>query len=232
MSDHPNQPGGNAAHRHGPASGHGHAPWRLQPAGVGLLVVDMQNGYVHPRGDIGRRGQGEALQAVVPAVGRLIDMAHAAGIDAYLSRQEHLPDDATRRHRRLDSHHHGAGRSHSPCLRGTWDAEIEVSLADRILPSDYVFTKHRASAFYDTSLESMLRMRAINLLIVCGVTTNYCVDSSVRDAYARDLEVVLVSNACAALDADLHEATLRNTALLHGRVVTLEELAAALRQDG
>ncbi len=217
--------------QHSHHDGHGHAPWRLDPGGVGLLVVDMQNGYVHPHGDIGRRGQGAPLQAVVPAVGRLIDLAHAAGIDAYLSRQEHLPDDATRRHRRLESHHHGAGRSHSPCLRGTWDAQIEASLADRILPSDYVFTKHRASTFYDTSLESMLRMRAINLLIVCGVTTNYCVDSSVRDAYARDMEVVLVGNACAALDRDLHEATLRNTALLHGRVVTLEELAVALRRD-
>ena len=217
-------------HRH--HAGHGHAPWRLDPAGVGLLVVDMQNGYVHPRGDIGRRGQGAPLQAVVPAVGRLIDAAYAAGIDAYFSRQEHLPDDATRRHRRLESHHHGAGRSHSPCLRGTWDAEIEASLADRIRASDYVFTKHRASAFYDTSLEAMLRMRAIDLLIVCGVTTNYCVDSSVRDAYARDLEVVLVGDACAALDADLHEATLRNTAVLHGKVATLDELVAALAPAG
>jgi ureidoacrylate peracid hydrolase len=218
---------------HGHGHGHGHGPskgegWRLDAAGVGLLVVDVQNGYVHPLGDIGRRGQGAPLQAVVPAVGRLIDLAHAAGIDAYLSRQEHLPDDATRRHRRLPSHHHGEGRSHSPCLRGTWDAELESSVAGRLRPSDYVFTKHRASAFYDTALAAMLRMRAIDLLIVCGVTTNYCVDSSVRDAYARDLEVVLVSDACAALDEDLHEATLRNTAALHGRVATIDEVAAAL----
>ena len=92
----------------------------------------------------------------------------------------------------------------------------------------YVFAKHRASAFYDTTLEAILRMRAIDLLLVCGVTTNYCVDSSVRDAYARDLEVVLVADACAALDEDLHRATLRNTAALHGRVATIDEVAAAL----
>jgi ureidoacrylate peracid hydrolase len=109
---------------------------------------------------------------------------------------------------------------------------IEASLAARIRPADYVFTKHRASCFYSTSLEVMLRMRAINLVVVCGVTTNYCVDSTVRDAYARDLEVVLVGDACAALDEDLHAATLRNTALLHGTVVSLDELSAALAPAG
>lgn len=221
---------GHAAHSPGGSPGRqpGGTPWRLDPAGTTLLVVDMQNGYVHPDGDIGRRGQGAALQAVVPAVGRLVDLAHAAGMDVCWSRQEHLPDDATRRVRRLQSHHHGEGRSHAPCLRGTWDAEIEASLAARIRPADYVFTKHRASCFYSTSLEVMLRMRAIDLVVVCGVTTNYCVDSTVRDAYARDLEVILVGDACAALDQDLHDATLRNTALLHGKVVELEELAGAL----
>lgn len=228
MSEHPNAEHDDHAHPRARRTGGGHAAWRLDPTGAALLVVDMQNGYVHPNGDIGRRGQGAALQAVVPAVGRLVDLAHGAGLDVCWSRQEHLADDATRRVRRLQSHHHGEGRTHSPCLRGTWDAEIEGSLAARIGPSDYVFTKHRASCFYNTSLEVMLRMRAVNLLVVCGVTTNYCVDSTVRDAYARDLEVVVVGDACAALDGDLHDATLRNTALLHGKVVSLAELGAAL----
>jgi ureidoacrylate peracid hydrolase len=222
--------GPDPAHTHAAHPGAAHEPVRIDPEGVALLVVDMQNGFCHPDGDIGRRGQGGPLQAVVPSVGRLVDLAHDVGLDVYWSRQEHLAADVTKRHRQLRGHHHGEGRIHSPAERGTWDAEIEPSLAARIRPSDYVFSKHRASCFYNTSLEVMLRMRGVRFLIVCGVTTNYCVDSTIRDAYARDFELVLVGDCCAALDRDLHDAVLRNTDKLHGTVLSLDEVAAALGQ--
>jgi ureidoacrylate peracid hydrolase len=194
--------------------------------GAALLVVDMQNGFCHVDGDLGQRGQGASLRAVVPMVGQLVDAFHAAQLPVFWSRQEHDPADATREHRLLETH--VQKQRHLPCLRGTWDAELEGSLAARLGSDDYVFTKHRASGFYATTLEVALRMRDIRLLIVCGVTTNYCVDSTVRDAYARDFDVIVARDCCAALYADLHEASLRNVDLYHGVTASLAEITQAI----
>ena len=198
----------------------------LSTRDIGVLVVDMQNGFCHPQGDLARRGQGAELRGVVPAVADLVDSAHDAGVRVFWSRQEHDPVDAALARHRLPTHL--AKQVHLPCVRGTWDAEIEPALASRIGPSDYVFVKHRASCFYDTTLEVALRMAGIQVFLVAGVTTNYCVDSTVRDAYARDLDVIVVEDCCAALHADLHSATLRNTSLYHGIVASKEEVKQVL----
>jgi ureidoacrylate peracid hydrolase len=186
----------------------------------------MQNGFCHADGDLGRRGQGEPLRRVVPEVARLVVAARAAAILVCWSRQEHEIDDATREDRLLASHFQK--QSHLPCVRGTWDAEIVDALKSQVARDDYVVTKHRASCFYGTSLEVYLRMRGIRVLVVAGVTTNYCVDSTVRDAYARDLDVIVVGDCCAGLWPDLHEASLKNTALYHGVVASRADVAAAL----
>jgi|SRR5687768_2340323 len=198
----------------------------IEPINAGLLVVDMQNGFCHIDGDLGRRGQGEPLRDVVPNVGRLVDVFHSAGLPVFWSRQEHELEDLTREGRLLETHIQK--QRHLPCLRGTWDAEIEGSLAARLGPNDYVFAKHRASCFYSTTLDVALRMRGIQLLVVCGVTTNYCVDSTVRDAYARDYDVIVVRDCCAALYPDLHEASLRNVDQYHGVTATLVEVSEAV----
>ncbi len=193
-----------------------------------LLVVDMQIGFCHEEGDLARRGQGEPLRAVVPMVGRLVSLAHELEIPAFWSRQEHFPDDAMRQAHLLETHL--TKQRHSPCMVGTRDVLIEPSLAELMDPTDYVFVKHRASCFYDTTLETSLRMKGAQVLLVCGVTTNYCVDSTVRDAYARDFDLVVVGDCCAALHPDLHDATLRNVELYHGLVTELSDLEKALRQ--
>jgi ureidoacrylate peracid hydrolase len=198
----------------------------IEPRNAALLVVDMQNGFCDREGDLGRRGQGEPLRAVVPNVGRLVDVFHSAGFEVFWSRQEHELEDATRQNRLLESHFQK--QRHLPCLRGTWDAEIEGSLAARLGSDDYVFVKHRASCFYASTLDVALRMRGIQLLVVCGVTTNYCVDSTVRDGYARDYDMIVVRDCCAALYPDLHDASLRNVDQYHGVTATLAEVSEAV----
>ena len=199
---------------------------RIDKASAGMLIVDMQNGFCHPRGELGRRGQGAALQAVVPHVEALVDVARRVGLRVYWSRQEHEAEDVTRRDHRIKTHI--SKNQHLPCLRGTWDAEIVDDLREVVTESDYVFAKHRASCFYNTTLEVALRMRGTRTLIIAGVTTNYCVDATIRDAYARDFDVVLVRDCCAARDLELHEATIRNTELFHGAVCTLSQLKGHL----
>ncbi len=198
----------------------------IAPDFTGLLIVDMQNGFCDPDGEFGRRGHGDPLQSIVPSVGELVGLCRSAQIPVFWSTQEHDPADITRTNHRVQTHI--AKSEHLPCLRGTWDAEIVDALKDLVEDDDYVFVKHRASCFYNTTLEVALRMRGISTLIIAGVTTNYCVDSTIRDAYARDFDLVVVRDCVAARDQALHNATLRNVELFHGLVCSLEDISHAL----
>ena len=202
----------------------------LSPTTTGLLVVDMQNGFCDIDGDLGRRGQGAPLRAVVPNVLALVDIAHAARIPVFFSRQEHFLEDVTRDRHKFATH--VQKQHHLPCLRGTRDAELIDPLKGRIWADDYVFTKHRSSCFYGTTLEVALRLRGLDTLIVCGVTSNYCVESTIRDAYARDLDVLVVTDCCAGLHKDLHHAMIRNVELYFGQAMLLEQVRNVLEPVG
>ncbi|MBO9521370.1 MAG: cysteine hydrolase [Nocardioidaceae bacterium] len=186
-------------------------------AGTALVVVDMQNGFCHPDGSVARAMPVDANRAVIPRIEQLVRAAREAGLLVVWSRQEHLRGDVSIDRSHLDNPQ--ARLADPPCLAGTWDAALIDELAPLAQEDDLHVVKHRASAFYGTNLEVGLRMRGIRRLIVTGVTTSYCVDATVRDAYARDLGVFLVEDACGSPWPDLHEATVRNTAIFHGVVL-------------
>jgi len=192
-----------------------------------LLVVDMQNGFCDPQGAMARAGVNYLPQnRIVPAVKELVAVCRRAGIHVAWSLQRHYPDDLTRKRHRIPSHLTKLGVV--PCLKDTWDAELVAQLKGDVMPEDDVFEKHRSSCFYNTTLEVKLRMRGITTLIVCGVATNYCVESTIRDAYARDYDIVVVEDCVATLWDDLHRATLRNVELFYGTVIPLSALADRL----
>jgi ureidoacrylate peracid hydrolase len=83
--------------------------------------------------------------------------------------------------------------------------------------------KCRYSAFYNTNLEVLLRNRGITTLVLTGVVTNVCVESTGRDAWHRDFDVIVVSDATAGYSEELHEAALKNVAYHCGAVCTTEE---------
>jgi ureidoacrylate peracid hydrolase len=200
------------------------------PSSTALIVVDMQNGFCHPDGSVGARLDISAHRAVVPRIKELVDAAHQAGLPVFWSQQQHLPGDAALKRHRLSNHLQKL--EYVPCLRGTWDAEILDDLQPSIGPDDVLIPKHRASAFYNTTLEVHLRMLGVDTLVITGVSTSYCVDSTIRDAYARDFDLLIVEDACAAPWRDLHDAVMRNAAIFHGAVSTTEQTVAALRVTG
>ncbi len=95
-------------------------------------------------------------------------------------------------------------------------------------PGDLLIEKRRYSAFFETDFDRQLRAREIDTLVVAGATTNVCVDSTVRDAYFRGYDVVVLEDCVASYEQDLHAATLRNVDLLFGMVVSAENLPAML----
>ena len=110
------------------------------------------------------------------------------------------------------------------CLEGSWGAEFY-----RVEPEagEPVVIKHRYSAFVDTDLELILRSRGIKTLVLCGVASNVCVESTARDGYMRDYYIVLVDDCSAAYDPAKHAATLSNIAHHFGVVVTADEVIDA-----
>jgi ureidoacrylate peracid hydrolase len=196
-----------------------------------LLVIDMQNGFCHREGTIGKSDLDVTInEPIIPRIGELVEACHAAGMPVLWSLQEHTSFDATRARHRVDTH--TAKLQFIPCLRGTWDADLLDDLKGLVAEDDLVFTKHRASCFYNTNLEVELRMRGIDTLIITGVSSNYCVDATIRDAYARDLDLYIVEDACSCPWPDLHDAVMKTNAIFHGEVLSTEHALEALRALG
>jgi ureidoacrylate peracid hydrolase len=97
----------------------------------------------------------------------------------------------------------------------------------RPLPGELVIAKTRYSAFFRTNLDAELRRRGLDTIIACGLTTECCVDCSVRDAFHLDYHVFVAGDACAAYAPDLHQGALKSLALTCAIVVGHEEVLAA-----
>lgn len=193
-----------------------------------LLVVDIQNGFCHKDSLMAKAGiDTTRQQAVVQNIVRIVRLCRSAGLPILVSKQVHFQNDVTRRIHKIPSHMDK--RNYFPCLRGTWDAELVSEFQAELRPEDHVFEKHRPSCFFDTTLDTKLRMLGIQMLIITGVATNYCVESTIRDAYFRDYDIVVPADCVASTFPDLQAATLKNVEIYFGRVTHCEDIESALR---
>jgi len=209
---------------------------KLDPEWVALLIIDMQNAFVHPAGSVNKRLNTEPCRAIVPSIVRLRKFCKQMRIPVIFTRQEHHPQDTEtlkKTHKLAWAAVPGTHLYHrlnlkQPALYGSWDSEFIEEL--RPEQDEYVVVKNKFSAFYCTILETLLRVLGRSVILVTGVNTNTCVESTVRDAYQRDFDVIVVED-CVAAPAeieDLHRATLRNVERYFGWVMRSEEVMAAL----
>jgi ureidoacrylate peracid hydrolase len=188
-----------------------------------LLVVDMQNGFCHPDGSFAAMGfDTAALRTAVGGCRDLIAAARRRDVPVIFTRYvyERGYADAGVTNRELFPEI----RKHNGLLTGSWDADL---LAD--LPAsdgDVIIDKSRYSAFYGTRLEPLLRGQRIRSLVVCGVTTNMCVETTVRDASQRDYRTFVVSDATAEFTAERHRHSLDTIRYGFGWVVTASQVTA------
>jgi ureidoacrylate peracid hydrolase len=185
----------------------------FRPGDTALLVVDMQNAFCHLEGGFAQAGRDVSSQrAIIGTVAKVLHAARAAGVPAIWTLQEGLgADDRARLSRRIPAllDRPGAGEPETWCIRDTWDAELVDELRAELRPEDHLVRKLRMSSFYGTTLDALLRMRQITCLVVLGVNTEKCVESTVRDASFRDYDVVVVSDGVATSDRAFHEDSLR-----------------------
>lgn len=191
---------------------------KLPSSECALLVVDMQNGFVHPDSAMGRSLSGTSAQrAIVPAIAALAAHCRNKGIPVLWSKQEHFPDDKTRARKKIRPH--SSRQGFLPCLRGSWETEFYPGILPAIAPEDHIVTKHRASAFYNTNLETKLRMLGTRYLAIAGCNTEFCVESTVRDAYARDFELVILRDCVAGINPCFHKNALKIFQAYFGEVM-------------
>lgn len=182
-----------------------------------LLLIDLQNDVLHPNGQL-REDLPAVADDLIDAVGKLVAWARERRLPVIWVKNAFRPGlvDAARRVRE------GTAVTAGRFVDGSWGAEILDGLGR--LPDDPVITKKRSSAFFGTDLDLVLRGLGVERLIVGGTSTNWAVESTVRDGDSRDYEMVVVREATGARIRDHHEPSLRSMASRYAEVRSLGEV--------
>jgi biuret amidohydrolase len=215
--------------------------YRFSPETTALIVIDMQRDFLSSEG--GGTGQNdedfEAGPAIVPNVKAVLGAARAAGLHIVHTREGHPPDLSTLHDmRRLSSRRVGAEiGAAGPLGRNLVRGEHGHDFIDELQPVDgeVVIDKPGFSAFFKTDLEKILREKGVTHTIVCGVTTECCVQSSIRSAIDLGFFVLTLEDCCASYYKDMHDATMRMLPAqggLFGFVGNSKDVVAALSAGG
>ena len=186
-----------------------------------LLVIDMQRDFCDPAGYAAHAGLDVArLASVSSAIAQLIAGARQAGLPVIYTREGHLPDLSDcepaklMRSRAAGAEIGSQGPLGRLLVRGEAGHDIIDALRPR--PGDIVIDKPGYGAFHRTGLEAALRRLRIDTLMLCGVTTEVCVHSTLREATDRGFACITVADACASGDPALQEAALAMIAVEGG----------------
>jgi len=196
----------------------------LTPATTALVLVDMQNDFLHPDGAYGRAGQACAAVAALPA--RLKPVADAVRRTGGWIVSTHFTLVPGKDGKPFISPHLKKLR---PFL-GTGDfapGSTGQELIDELQPADLAVEKVAFSAFYQSRLEWILARAGIETLIFGGIVTNGGVASTLRDAQVRDFHTIVLSDGCAAFRDDVHDATIASLGSISD-IATCADVIAAL----
>ena len=184
-----------------------------------LLLVDIQNEVLHANGTLGG-DLSKVASTLLEAVRRLVAWAHEHKLPVIWVRMAFRPGyiDASRNVRASAAEM--AGR----LVVGSWSAELVDGLGRQ--EDDIVITKKRPSAFFGTDLNFVLRGLEVERLIVAGTSTNWAIESTVREAESLDYQVIVAREATGARMGEMHESALRSMASRYGKIKAVTEILA------
>jgi ureidoacrylate peracid hydrolase len=189
-----------------------------------LLLVDLQNDFLHPDGAYARGGCANADIAALPA--RLKPLLEAMRKRGSLTMSTLFTLVPGRNSEPIISPHLKQLRpflTQGDFAPGSWGQQV----VDELQPIDVTVEKVAYSAFYMTPLEWVLRKLDIDHLIVGGIVTNGGVASTVRDAHVRDIHVSVLSDGCAAFSQQTHDEALAGLKPI-AQVTTISDILRAL----
>lgn len=201
---------------------------QLDPARTALLVIDMQNAFVHPQGF----AHVEKAAGIVPNINRLAGALRSAGGTVIWIRVS-LTDSGRGAWAMYFDHFTPAAERkdwHAQLTAGHFSHEFCAGLD--IQPADWIVDKDRFSAFIQDAspLESRLRQASIDTVLVTGTLTNCCCESTARDAMMRDFRTLMIADANAAKTDEDHIAGLRTFVQVFGDVVTTDETIRLIQE--
>jgi nicotinamidase-related amidase len=185
-------------------------PMQPHPQKTALLVTDMQIFFLDPQSPTFTCGG----PAILPRLKKLIAAFRQKGLPVIYTQHVHHPE-------HLDSGIMGWWWQ-GMCIEGSPESQVHPEIAPN--RGEKVIQKHRYSAFYNTDLETVLRVLKVEDLVICGVMTNMCCESSARDAYYRDYRVFFLADGTGSINEELHLASLMNLALGFAHITTVQQV--------
>lgn len=205
---------------------------KVDPRHTALVVVDMVNDFCAEQGMMAQEGLDvSAPQAMAERLPDLLDAAREAGARVVFVRNVY----STERNwylsdvwlEQAERRREGSYTDRPVCPPHSWSNDFYGDVRPRV--GEPIVTKHRFDAFLNTDLETILRASGIRTIVLAGVATNVCVETTARNAFLRDYYVVLPSDGCATFSPEEHETSLRNIDKYFGQVVTMQDVIAAWR---
>lgn len=195
---------------------------KVAPKTSALIVVDVQNDFVSLQGAFGRWGEDMTMiQEMVPKLKELIEEARKARVPIIYFKNTSSAWTNSEVHKERIAEVRGKG-GQEITIEGTWGAEFYEGICPR--EDERVVVKHRYSGFIDTDLDLILRSLGIKTLIMTGVATNVCVESTARDGFMKDFRIVFVKDCSATTEQKLHDGTLENIERYFGSVASAKEI--------
>lgn len=203
-----------------------------------LIVIDMQRDFLDPGGYAAAAGMDvKALRRPIPLIRMLLEQARCSGMLVVHTREGHRADLSDCLPAKLARSRHAGAEigSQGPLGRLLVRGEYGHDFIDELQPlnGEPVVDKPGYGAFHQTDLVQILATRDISRLYLCGVTTEVCVHSTLREAVDRGFECVLVADACGSAHPHLHEAAWQMVAVeggIFGRVVNTQTAISELEE--
>jgi nicotinamidase-related amidase len=181
----------------------GNRNYQFSPATTAFLIIDLQKEFF-------AEDSGEChdeMQAILPRVARMITLARDLGCQVIHTRESYQPDLTDVHAYRQSLDYVGKpGPLGRFCILGEPGHEFVEQVQP--FPDETVIDKASFGAFYNTSLDGLLKRNGIDHIILCGVTTQCCVHSTLREAVDRGYWCLTVADCCAASEPGMHDAAL------------------------
>ena len=196
-----------------------------QASKTALLILDVQNEFVDPKGKVGATGFAKIIEQrqIIPNIAKAQAAFRAKGLPVAFVNVAYRADyaDAISRSARLKHL-----MDMNAIVDGTWGAEFPDAI--KPLASEIIFTKHAVNPFFNTQLLSWLLRQGVDTVALTGCHTHMVVDSAARYADDAGLYVKVIEDCCASPDPELHRIEIEKILPLFATITSLEALLPTL----